>query len=117
MPQCKGVRGWAQVSEWGYNAGVPLSPMYPPREEREETLAPVNEFAQAMWFGAVWMVWGLLDWVMAANGRRALLRVLFGVGSWINAWSIRTGWTSKRRWCTLGAYFGGLMAATYFVGW
>jgi hypothetical protein len=91
--------------------------MYPPREERGETPAPVNEFVCAMWVGAVWIVWGLLYWEMSANGRRALWRILLGVAWWINAWSIKAGWTSKRRWVALGGYLVVATVGTYVLGW
>jgi hypothetical protein len=62
MTQCKGDRGRAQVTEGGYNSGVPLSPMYPPREDRGETPAARSEFtlgiATALAYGTIYLFEG-----------------------------------------------------------
>jgi len=61
------------------------------------------------------MVIGVLEWLWRGHHPRAWLNIVLGPGCWINAWSVRAGWNSKRRWVAVGAYLVVAGVAIYVV--
>jgi hypothetical protein len=90
--------------------------MYPPREVREDTPPPpVNEFAQRIWPAGAWVVFAAVEWARTGTGRQALWKVMMAAGHAINAFSLKLGWSGKKRWTVLGVWLALVVGVAYLT--